>query len=199
MPALQAVQLSNFRELTLPYPDDPFDPIGLRTNSVVSYIDPNSGFVVSSEILGPTAKIYEFVYLLHTGEGAWWVGILVGLSLLTLPVAIVSGVAIALNRPRSPINGIKQAAPSHAQDIILVGSEGGTTWLFAAELGRKLSLAGRKINIASMNDVRPSYASAENVFILTSTFGDGCSPQSATQFLEDFQLGLTQITSSNTS
>ncbi len=91
---------------------------------------------------------------------------------------------MALTRPRSPLRGIRMTGVAKADDVILVGSEGGTTWAFAAELGRKLIATGRKVHIAPMNDLSRAHIGGENLFILAATFGNGAAPQSAARFLD---------------
>jgi len=74
--------------------------------------------------------------------------------------------------------------------VILVGSEGNTTWGFARDLQNKLHQAGKKVHCAPMNDLAKRYPQASVLFVLTSTYGDGDAPSSASQFmtwLERFQ------------
>ena len=182
MEALQSTPLSQFRELIFPFDSDPTEPFTLATNSGVAFVDPATGQVTDFEPKSLWGQLYEMIYLLHTGQGAWWIGVLMGLSICAVPVAIISGVALVLTRPKSPLTGIHIAPANRAKDVILVGSEGGTTWIFAAELARKLSDAGRATHVAAINDMQQDYPLAENLFFFAATYGQGEAPESAHQF-----------------
>ncbi len=182
MEALQSTPLSQFRELIFPFDGDPTEPFMLATNSGVAFVDPATGQITAFEPKSLWGHLYELVYLLHTGQGAWWIGLLMGLSICAAPVAVASGVALVLTRPKSPLSGIKIAPASRAKDVILVGSEGGTTWIFAAELARKLTEAGRAVHVAAINDMRENYPKADNLFFFAATYGQGEAPESAHQF-----------------
>jgi sulfite reductase (NADPH) flavoprotein alpha-component len=70
-----------------------------------------------------------------------------------------------------------------ADTIILVGSEGNSTWGFAGTLHAALTQAGHRVHTAPMNRLAPAYAHAARMLILTATYGDGAAPASATRFL----------------
>ena len=74
-----------------------------------------------------------------------------------------------------------------ADTIILVGSEGNATWGFARTLHDALVAAGHHVHTAPMNALAPAYGQAKQMFILTSTYGDGSAPQSAKQFLNKLE------------
>ena len=68
--------------------------------------------------------------------------------------------------------------------IILVGSEGNSTWGSAVNAARLvLTKAGHRVYTAPMNRLAPAYARAARILILTATYGDGAAPASANQFL----------------
>ncbi|HAT86476.1 MAG TPA: nitric oxide synthase, partial [Rhizobiales bacterium] len=72
---------------------------------------------------------------------------------------------------------------SDAGFVILVGSEGNSTWSFADSLKSALGAHGNVVHCAKMNDVSDQHLADKHVFILTSTYGDGQSPASADIFL----------------
>ena len=180
MPALQAVPLTDLRRLVLPDPEFPGDPIVLETNKGTALVDPATGVHLTFDPLSPLARINEVIYVLHTGQGAWPLGIVLGLSMLAVPIAIVSGVYLALRRMRG---GARSNVPAHQADtVILVGSEGDTTWGAADALADALSLAGKKVHVAAMNALAPSYPKAAHLLVLTATYGAGAAPASAQEF-----------------
>ena len=77
----------------------------------------------------------------------------------------------------------ESASIEAAEAVILVGSEGNTTWGFAKDLQNKLDQAGKKVHCASMNNLAEHYPKASVLFVLTSTYGNGEAPSSASQFM----------------
>lgn len=186
--ALQDTSLAQLRELVMPYPNDPSDPFTLTTQTGTGYIDPTNGLTVSFVEHGFASQAYKFIYLLHTGQGAWVWGVLLGLSMLAVPVVIVSGFIMAVRRPKSGKRLIKSVPSRTADTIVLVGSEGATTWGFAGELCRKLTVAGKQVHVADLDDLGETYPAAKHLIILTSTYGHGSAPANATRFMDRLQL-----------
>ena len=127
----------------------------------------------------------ETIYMLHTGQGAAVLGLVLGLMALGVPVMAGTGVVLwaagRRGRPRMCAN----AAPGQADTILLVGSEGGSTWGFAATLHAALTAAGQKVHAAPMSAFAPSrYTRAARVVVLAATYGDGAAPASARGFLD---------------
>jgi len=67
--------------------------------------------------------------------------------------------------------------------VILVGSEGNTTWGFARTLHDALTQAGHRVHTAPMNALASAYPAARRLLILAATYGDGGPPASGNQFL----------------
>lgn len=183
LPALQAIDLNDLRELVYPRSGDLTDFYSLRTAQGDGYVDQATGGLLSYRAHGSVRSIYELIYQLHTGEGLWWLGLLLGACALGVPLMSVTGVLIwwqrRRDRPRIANNGGAHAADT----VILVGSENNSTWGFASVLHDALRQAGHVVHTAPMNQLAPQYRCAERVFILTSTYGDGAAPASANQFL----------------
>jgi sulfite reductase (NADPH) flavoprotein alpha-component len=113
--------------------------------------------------------------------------LILGASALTVPVLSYTGIqswwqrrSLSITQKNSQVNKVDI---SQADTIILVGSEGNTTWGFARDLQANLSKAGCKIHCAEMNQLSEHYPQAKRLFILTSTYGNGDVPSSAHQFL----------------
>ncbi len=184
LPALKSLRLSELRELVLPYPGDAADAYSLTTSQGSGYINPVTGQLVNFSNHGPSSQLYEIIFLMHTGQGAWPVGLLMGLSMLAVPFVIVSGVAMALRRLANPLRQFKNTPARVADTVVLVGSESATTWGFAAELARKLVAAGHKVHIAEMNKRAAEYPSGKFIFLITATYGMGEAPTNARHFLK---------------
>ena len=95
-------------------------------------------------------RLYEWFFALHTGEGLAWIGALLGLAALMAPVIAVAGIVIWWQRTRENRVRVPTTTPQRsAEVVILVGSEGGSTWGFARALHRELTKAGHKVHIAA--------------------------------------------------
>jgi len=181
--SLQAIPLGDLRELVFPAANDATDVFTLTSAEGQGYVDQSTGAMLSFTPNNGWQRVYEFVYMLHTGQGAPLLAVLLGLGALAVPALAITGVAIWWLRRRSMPRVTRNAAAREADAVILVGSESGTTWGFAASLHQALTAAGRRVHLAAMNDLRRAYPQASHLFILTATYGDGAAPSSARQFL----------------
>jgi len=180
--ALRDVPVTDLRELIFPYAGDPTDVFTLTTAAGQGYVDQATGELLNFTPNGLGQSIYETVYMLHTGQGLWWFGALLGLAALCVPILAVTGTLIWLLRRRNQPRITGNVAARHADIVILVGSEGNSTWGFANTLHHQLALSGHKAHVASMNALA-DYPSARLILLLTATYGDGSAPTSATRFL----------------
>ena len=181
--ALQDIDINSLRELVMPRADELDGVYEVTTSDGVGRIDPSTGNLLTFMPNGIGQQIYEWIYLLHTGQGFWPIALVTGLSSLAAPILIVTGTFIWWRRWRDSPRLHRNARAGMADTIILVGSEGGATWRFAATLHRALVEAGFKVHTDSMNSLARSYPSAQRLLILTSTYGDGAAPSSAKSFL----------------
>ena len=181
--ALQAIDLTALQELVYPSPGNPQDFYSLRTAQGDGYVDQATGALLSWQAHDGVNKTYELIYKLHTGEGLWWLGLLLGLSVLSVPMMGATGVAVWWQRRRLMPALVDNRGSQSADTIILVGSESNSTWGFANALHESLHDAGKRVHTASMNQMATQYPQARHLFILTSTYGDGDAPSSANRFL----------------
>lgn len=181
--ALQAVDLVDLRELTFPYGADLTDTYTLTTAQGVGDVDAATGRLLSFVPHDLARRIHETVFMLHTGRGLWPLALLLGLSALAAPVLAVAGGAVWWHRRRSRPRIACNVGAQAADTIILVGSEGNSTWGFAATLHAALTRAGHRVHVAAMNDMVRRYGNGRRLLILTSTHGDGAAPASAKNFL----------------
>ncbi len=181
--ALRDTPLAALRELVFPYPGDTGDVFTLTTSAGVGFVDQATGALLDFIPSSLGQRLYEAIYLLHTGEGAWWLGLVLGTAALMVPVMAVSGIAIWWRRRRGQPRLRNNSRAAAADAVILVGTEGNSTWGFAGALHAGLTAAGRKVHTTTMNGLATTYPRAEHVFVLTSTHGDGAAPSTARQFL----------------
>jgi sulfite reductase (NADPH) flavoprotein alpha-component len=182
---LRDVPVSALRDLTFPYPDDPHDIFTLHTDAGTGLIDQGTGAVLSWADLGPWERVSETIYMLHTGQGAALIGLILGVMALGVPVMGVTGVIIWAAGRRGRPRITNNAPAGRAGTVILVGSEGGSTWGFAATLSDALRRAGQSVHVAPMSGFDPArHVRAERFLVLAATYGVGDAPDSAKGFLD---------------
>ncbi|PHV10427.1 PepSY domain-containing protein [Chitinimonas sp. BJB300] len=192
MDALRTTPVTELRELSFPSPSDSQDVFTLKTNRGTGYVDPGTGTWLSWQDFSRWQHLSETIYMLHTGQGAAVLGLMLGLMALGVPAMTVTGVLIWLagRRGRPRLKGNSTAG--QAETVVLLGSEGGSTWGFAAALASALRNAGQLVHVAPMTDFAPSrYHNVQRFLILAATYGEGDAPASASGFLEKLQ-GLSE-------
>lgn len=183
LPALVATDLNHLRELVYPNPGDLSDVYSLATDQGEGYVDQSTGELLSYLPHGGFRQTYELIYQLHTGEGLWWLGLLLGVCALSVPVLSATGALTWWDRRQSMPRIVDNSTANAADTVILVGSENNSTWGFANTLHEALHKTGLRVHTAAMNQLATEYPQAERFFILTATYGDGDAPSSANQFL----------------
>jgi sulfite reductase (NADPH) flavoprotein alpha-component len=187
--ALQATDLNDLRELVYPSPNNPQDVFSLRTAQGDGYVDQASGTLLSYQAHDSIRTLYELIYQLHTAEGLWWLGLMLGVCALSVPLMSITGLLLWWRRRQAGPN-IRHNSPAHSADsVILVGSENNSTWGFAKTLHDTLHAAGHRVHSAPMNQYSSNVGNAQRLFILTATHGDGDAPASASQFLPRLAKG----------
>ncbi len=192
MPALQSLALADFRELVFPAQGDPYDVFSLTTVDGSGSIDQATGQIVDFTENTTAQNLYQLAFALHAGQGAWAYALFLGLSGLCVPLLFVSGLVTWGARVRKAVRIAGNEPGGRAETVILVGSEGNTTWGFARSLHATLRAEGQRVHTAPMNELAGSYAQATRLIVLAATYGDGDAPASASRFLSRlarFQAG----------
>ncbi|MBO7782423.1 PepSY domain-containing protein [Burkholderia pseudomallei] len=183
MAALRATDWSTLRQLSFPAPDEPRSLIELKTTDGAGFIDPATGAALAYQPADGWQRLHALVKMLHTGEGLWWLGLVLGASSLATPLLAVTGVMLWARRRRAQPKRAGDAPARDADTVLLVGSEGNSTWGFASALQAALAQAGRRVHVAPMNDGARGYPAARHVLVLSATYGDGDAPGNAQSFL----------------
>ena len=164
---------SQLRDLT--FPRDAQDAYELTTTQGSGYVDQGTGATLTWVAPTWADRVSAWAQLLHTGQGAALLGLILGLAALTTPFLALSGLLMRGLRRRAAF-----AAAKFADTVILVGSEGGSTWGFAQTLARALKAKGGQPHLGALSDFDPqAWPMAKRVLILTATYGDGEAPSSA--------------------
>lgn len=182
--ALMDVDLSELRELVFPYPNDSQDVYSLTTSNGSGFVDQVTGALLKYQPHSDGNLFQQWIVSIHTGEGLWWLGLILAVAALTVPVLSVTGIRVWWRQRRSSVRLPDNTDVLQAEAIILVGSEGNTTWGFARELHTRLNKAGLRVHCNEMNAVAKHYPQASLLFVLTSTYGDGDAPTSARRFID---------------
>lgn len=181
--ALKETALADLRELVFPTPGDNAAVYTLRSAQADAYVDQSSGARLTYQPHSRLRLVYELVYRLHTGEGLWWLGLLLGLCGLGAAWLAVTGATAWWQRQRARPRITGNSSAQAADTVILVGSENNSTWGFARALHDALRKGGQRVHTAPMNQFSASHGGARHLFILAATYGDGDAPASADQFL----------------
>jgi sulfite reductase (NADPH) flavoprotein alpha-component len=184
MPALQQLAVTRLQQLKLASPDDPTDVIELETADGAGVVDPATGAWLAYAPLDGWQRLHATVLMLHTGEGLWWLALLLGAASLAVPLLAVTGTLMWLRRRQALPRLVANVAAQDADTVLLVGSESNTTWGFAVALHDALTRVGLRVHTAPMNELAARYRSARRLLVLTATYGDGEAPESARQFLD---------------
>ena len=183
-PLLAQTPVSDFRQLSWPYPGDATDVFAVKTAQGSGYLDQGTGAALGWSDRTGWQQISDTIVMLHTGQGAALIGLALGLMALAVPLMGVTGFIVWLTGRRGRPRIRHNIAAGRAATVLLVGSEGGSTWGFAATLHRALTEAGHTVHTGALSGFDPArYPHAERFVILAATYGDGDAPASAKGFL----------------
>ena len=181
-PRCRRLPLAQLRELVFPAPGDPTDVFTLTTNAGQGFVDQATGAMlgfVPNTSARPSMKR----------------------SIPSIPARALRGSALCSAWPRSrcrswppPVRYLvarrrdqprlgTMCSAGAADTIILVGSEGNSTWGFAATLHDAPDTGWSPRAHSADECLSRRYHKARHMFVLTATYGDGAAPQSASRFL----------------
>ncbi|MFK8264917.1 PepSY domain-containing protein [Capnocytophaga cynodegmi] len=183
------VPLSKVRKVEFPLFEDVEEFYRIEMVDISLIINQFTGEVLFQSDSLPTKIISHYSLILHTGRGTLVWALVLFLSCVGILFFIYSGFKITLKRRKSVVkNPFKKEECTH---IILVGSEGGSTFYFASILHNELIRLGKKSFLAEMNAFS-FYEKMEYLIVMTSTYGQGNEPFNATKFKKLWQENEVQ-------
>lgn len=184
----KSTSLKDMRHLEFPFSGAAEDYFVLKLKDSELLINQYNGKVVSEKEQGLIALISRWSLLLHTGQGSTLWSIVLLLTCLSILFFIYSGFAITLKRRRNSSKISNEFSKDVAEYIILIGSETGSTSVFANILYEALITQGKQVFVSDLNNYS-SYKRAKHLVVFTSTYGDGEPPENA----KNFQKSLSKI------
>ena len=180
IPIFKNTLISNVQKIEFPFSDDVEDCFTLTLNDKEIVVNQYTGEVLSEVLFSKTKILNELSLDLHTGQASVIWSFILAIASINILFFIYSGFAITLKRKK---NSIKNKFKKYdCEFIILVGSENGSTFKFAAIVQNQLIKLGKKSFICELNNFSV-FPKAKHFIVMTATYGLGESPTNATKFL----------------
>lgn len=190
---IQASDLTIFKEITMdqvrlvsfpfsPFPEDYFE-LGLQSREL--YVHQYTGTILSEQPYPFTYLASRLSLTLHTGQGSVLWSLILLLASSSILFFIYSGFVMWRKRVKNSV-GKSKFSKDESSHILLYGSETGNTNGFVLALQKGLIKAGKRVFVAPLNSYT-SYKKATDIFILTSTYGEGEAPTNANKFLDKLE------------
>lgn len=175
----QKITISEVQTIEFPFSEDVEDYYTLKLKDRELTVNQVTGDILT-EVRYPAAAILTEVSMdLHTGRtNAIW-AVILALASCNILFFIYSGFTITFKRRAGRTQNRHSAAES--EFIILVGSENGSTMVFANAVYRQLVSGGRKAFVCELNSYQV-FDHAAHLIVMTATYGLGDPPTNAAQF-----------------
>ena len=172
--------LADVQKIEFPFSDDPEEYYIITLKDREIEVNQITGAIVS-ETPFPLQTLASNLSLdLHTGRASILWAIILGIASLNILFFIYSGFAMTLKRRASRIKN--KYKPQESTFILLVGSENGSTLLFANAIQKQLLAHGEKVFLTELNNYSV-YPKAKHLIVFTSTHGLGDAPSNASKFI----------------
>jgi sulfite reductase (NADPH) flavoprotein alpha-component len=177
------IKLNQVKLVEFPFSEDEEDYFFLKTKKEEFIIHQYTGEIISNKNSSLVSILSNWSLLLHTGRGSIIWSIILMLSCFALLFFMYSGFSISHKRRQHNKLVKNKFHKDKADFVILVGSETGSTNLFANSLYKALLIANKTVYITDLNSYS-KYNNLKHLIILTATYGDGEPPVNATNFLK---------------
>ena len=177
-------RLKDITKLEFPFSTDEEDYFILNLHDKELKINQKTGDIIQTTHY-PFVKILSVLsFNLHTGNGNILWSLVLFISSLAILYFMYSGTVIAIKRLGAKTKNKYKA--DEANFIILIGSENGGTKRLGKVLQQALLKAHQKVFLDDLNNYQ-QYPNAEQLIIITSTYGQGQPPSNAHLFLKKLE------------
>jgi len=175
------INLNKVRKINFPFSEMPEDYFEVSLKDKEIYVHQFTGEILSEVPYPFTALASRWSMTVHTGQGSILWSIVLLLASISILYFIYSGFVMWRRRMKGTKSVAQQTDKDEASHIILVGSETGGTFQFANRLAEVLIAAGKSVFVSELNQYS-SYKKAEQLIILTATYGEGAATTNARKF-----------------
>ncbi|WP_342645603.1 PepSY domain-containing protein [Mucilaginibacter sp. CSA2-8R] len=171
--------LADVRSIQFPFSEFPEDYYTLKLKDRELVVNQFTGDILS-EIKYRQANIWADLSLtLHTGRASIIWALVLAVAAVNILFFIWSGFVITLRRKSGKIRNKFKATDSEI--IILVGSENGSTFRFAAAVYQQLLQQEHKAYVTELNHYA-NFPQARHLIIMAASYGQGEAPSNASGF-----------------
>ncbi len=182
---LKKIPLSEVRSVEFPFSNAVDDFYTIRLANKTYIINQFTGELLSETQLGKVKTLADWSIDYHTGQGSVLWSLILLSSCISILFFIYSGFTLTFKRRKQKKTIKNRFSKNSAEYIILVGSETGSTFLFANQLYKALLQEDKIVYVDDLN-AYSTYNRAQHLIIITSTYGDGEAPVNANKFLKRF-------------
>ncbi|MGY3795083.1 PepSY domain-containing protein [Aquimarina sp. 433] len=175
------IKLDEVRNIQFPFSDDIEDYFTLELMHKELIVNQFNGHVLVDQQYPFVKLVSYYSLILHTGKGnVLWSIVLLATSIVLL-FFMYSGFYMTIQRRQTRKLIQNDTSKDSSEYIILVGSENGSTYIFADLLRNALTVLGKTVFVSELN-AYATYKRAKHVIAITATYGEGEAPTNARKF-----------------
>ena len=175
----QQTFLSDVQSIEFPFSEFPEDYYTLKLRDRQVAVNQFTGDVLAQQAYSQAQQLNSWALRWHTGRNHMAWAIVLAITAGYLLFFLYSGLVITIKRRSGRIPNKYKA--DEASIVILVGSENGTTYRFAASVCKQLIAHGEKVHLTEL-DKYAHYPNAKHLVVMTSTYGLGDPPTNGKHF-----------------
>lgn len=176
-PAFKNLYLADIEKIELPFDDSADEVFKVKTKTSQFTVNQIDGTFISESQYSKWTILGKWSFDLHTGQiNSIW-SLIIGIASLQLLFFIYSGFVITYKRTKNKQKD-NPFSIAEATSLLLVGSENGSSWIFAKNFQNQANSIGKKVFIQEANHFQLGN-SIEEILIFTSTYGKGDAPSNA--------------------
>ncbi len=179
-PIFKQTKLEDVTAIQFPFSDFPEDYFTLKLKDREVCVNQFTGEILAQQLYPKSQSLADFSLRWHTGRSNVVWAVVLAITAAYILFFIYSGLIISWKRVKNKTKN--KFKSKDCKTIILVGSENGSTYRFASSVFQQLLKQGEKVFISDL-DTYSLYPKAEQMLILTSTYGEGDPPSNAKKFL----------------